>query len=345
MSLARCLSAGSRCVRDVPLPDSVEPNDNLQFPISILRSVGLGQANDPDEVRTIQQALNRFGPGLGGPDPKLVPDGKVGPKTNAAIVKFQTRQLGFADGRVDPNQKTISRINQLVATVFVTVDPKIIKKIYENLLPEIRGAVLDADAALLAARNAILFGPGPINPGAASVALVNKHFSLDRNPNAARDFELIRGLFRNMLALVHRNLGNFELTFIASPGRFDAARVLASGVFAITFPNGVNLRGSVLKAKAQDGSDIVIPQDKILITAKFRFITRDLQISTLIHEMAHYLGEADGNPDTIDDPPGGNSAPDQIKKLAPKQKPRIAQCYADFAFEAHFKRDPLVLIL
>ena len=345
MSLPFSLSVGSRCVRDIPLPNSVEPNDNLQFPISILRSVGLGQSNKPDEVTTIQQALNRFGPGQGGPDPKLVPDGIVGPKTNAAIVKFQTRQLGFADGRVDPNQKTINRINQLVATVFVTVDPKIVKKIYQDLLPEISRAVLDADAALLAARNGILFGPGPINPGATSVALVNKHFSLDQNPNAVRDFELIRGLFRNMAALVHRNLGNFETTFIAAPGRFDAARVVTSGVLAIAFSNGVNLRGAVLKAKAQDGSDVVIPKDKILIMPKFRFTTRDVQISTLIHEMAHYLGEADGKPDAIDDPPGGNSAPDQIKQLAPKRKPRIAQCYADFAFEAHFKRDPLILIL
>lgn len=345
MPFPRCLSVGLRCVRDIPLPDSGEPNDNLQFPISILRTVGLGQANNPDEVRTIQQALNRFGPSQGGPDPKLVPDGIVGPKTNASIVQFQKRQLGFADGKVDPNQKTINRINQLVATVFVAVNPRIIKKVYEDLLPEVRRAVLDADAALLAARSAILGAPGLINPGAASAALVNRHFSLDQNPNAARDFELIRGLFRKMLALVHRNLGNFETTFIAAPGRFDAARVLTSGVFALSFPNGVNLRGVVTRAKAQDGSDIVIPQDKILITAKFPFITRDLQISTLIHEMSHYLGESESKPDSIDDPPGGNSAPDQIKKLAPTQKPRIAQCYANFAFEAHFKRDPLVLIL
>jgi hypothetical protein len=265
--------------------------------------------------------------------------------TIGAIEKFQTRQLGFFDGRVDPDKKTIDRINQLVLTIFVTVDPKVIKKIYDELLPLVHSCVLAADAALLSVRNTILQGPGLLQPSAATLAMVNRHFALDKNKNAARDFELIRGIFRNMLALVRRNLGGFEQTFAAAPGRFDFAKTLISGVLALALPNGVNLQGVVNKAKAQDGSDILIPADKIHILVKYRFITRDLQISTLIHEMAHYLGPPDGNADLIDDPPGGNSAPAIIAKLPPQQRPRIAQCYADFAFEAHFKRDPIVLIV
>ena len=100
--------------------------------------MGRGGTNNPEEVKIIQQALNRIGPGLGGPSPKLVPDGIVGTKTIGAIEKFQSRQLGFFDGRVDPNNKTINRINQLALTIFVTVDPRIIKKIYDELLPEVR---------------------------------------------------------------------------------------------------------------------------------------------------------------------------------------------------------------
>ena len=174
---------------------------------------------------------------------------------------------------------------------------------------------------------------------------MNKHFALDKNKNAAQDFELIRSVFRNMLALVHRNLGGFENTFVAAPGRFDFAKTLISGVLAITFSNGVNLRGVVNKSKAQDGSDILLPADKILILVRYRFITRDLQIMTLIHEIVHYLGPADGSPDSIDDPPGGNSAQHIIARLAPQRRPRIAECYADFAFEAHFKREPFALMV
>src|SRR5262245_42353020 len=173
MSLPRCLCVGPRCTRDVPRPESAEPDDNLRFPISILRSVGRGGTNNPEEVKIIQQALNRIGPGLGGPSPKLDPDGIVGTKTIGAIEKFQIRQLGFSDGRVDPNEKTIDRINQLVSTIWVTVDPKIIKKIYDELLPEVRACVLAADAALLSVRNAILHGPGSLQPSAATLALVN----------------------------------------------------------------------------------------------------------------------------------------------------------------------------
>jgi hypothetical protein len=344
MSLPHCLSIGRRCVCDVLRPESAEPDDNLQFPVSILQSVGRGGANNSEDVKIIQKALNRIEPGLGGPSPKLVPDGIVGTKTITAIEKFQTRQLGFSDRRVDPKKKTINRINQLALTIFVTVDPRVIKKIYNELLPEVRACVLAADAALLSVRNAILSGPGLLQPGAATLALVNKHFSLDKNKNAAKDFELIRSVFRNMLALVHRNLGGFENTFIAAPGRFDYAKTLTSGVLALTFSNGANLRGVVNKSKAQDGSDVLLPADKILIMVRYRFTTRDLQIMTLIHEMAHYLGPTDGSPDSIDDPPGGNSAQDIITKLAPQRRPRIAQCYADFAFEAHFKREPFAVM-
>jgi hypothetical protein len=330
-------------VRTFPRTESAEPEDNLQFPISIAHSVGRGGVNDAGEVRTIQQALNRFGPGLGGPVPKLDPDGKVGKFTIAAIENFQKKHLGFFDGRVDPNKKTIDKINQLAFTIFVSVDPKVIKKIYDDLLPTVLKCVLAADAALLAASSTFLLGGGGLQPGGPSVALVNKHFALDKNKKAAQDFELIRGIVRNMIALCHRNLGGSERTFAAAPGRFDFAKAFFSGVRALTFSNGVNMRGIVNKGKAQDGSEILIPADKIHITIPFRFITRDLQIITLIHEMGHYLGPADGNPDSIDDPPGGNSAQDIIAKLPPERKPRIAECYADFAFEALFKRDPFAL--
>src|SRR5262245_56416475 len=76
-------------------------------PIAIQCSVGRGGVNRTDDVRTIQDALNRMGPLRSGPVPPLDVDGFIGPKTIGAIEKFQREQCGFAwpDGRVDPGQK------------------------------------------------------------------------------------------------------------------------------------------------------------------------------------------------------------------------------------------------
>jgi hypothetical protein len=280
---------------------------------------------------------------MGGPKPKLDPDGIVGKLTVGAIEKFQRRQIGFTDQKVDPDKRTINRINELEATVFVTVPDRTIKKVYEKIVPEARACALAADAALLTARLAFL-SRANIGPGPPALAMINRHFQLDRNPNAARDFEMITGLFRNMVALLSRNEGGFEKTFVRAPGRFNAINMLKSGVLALSQSNGVNLKGGQ-KAKAQDGSDIVIPNDKVMIMVPFTFASLDLQIMTVIHELAHFLGDPDGTPNTIDDPPSRSSAPSEIAKMPPQKRPRLAECYATFAFEARFRRDPILFLV
>lgn len=66
-------------------------------------SVGRDGVNSPDDVRTIQDLLNR---GSEPPAPALAVDGRIGPKTIAAIEAFQRRVL--PDGRVDPGGQTFS---------------------------------------------------------------------------------------------------------------------------------------------------------------------------------------------------------------------------------------------
>ena len=82
-------------------------------------SVGQGGANRPDDVRTVQQLLNKVLPGWGGPSPKLVEDGACGNLTKAAIRTFQQVQLGtyfIPDGRVDPGFMTLRRLNHIWTT-------------------------------------------------------------------------------------------------------------------------------------------------------------------------------------------------------------------------------------
>lgn len=67
----------------------------------ILTSVGVGGANQPVDVMTVQYLLNCVPAVQGGPPEELAVDGLVGPKTVAAIRRFQGAQFGWGDGRVD----------------------------------------------------------------------------------------------------------------------------------------------------------------------------------------------------------------------------------------------------
>jgi len=79
-------------------------------------SVGEGGMNRSNDVKTIQEMLNKALPNWGGPDPKLVADGVCGSLTKAAIRRFQQVQLASyfpPDGRVDPNNRTMKRLNHI----------------------------------------------------------------------------------------------------------------------------------------------------------------------------------------------------------------------------------------
>jgi hypothetical protein len=83
---------------------------------TISAAVGDGGANRPADVKTIQEMLNKALPGWGGPTPKLAVDGDCGPLTRAAIRRFQQVQLSTyftPDGRVDPGQRTLRRLNHI----------------------------------------------------------------------------------------------------------------------------------------------------------------------------------------------------------------------------------------
>ena len=346
MARYRCLCTDIRCVTAVPKAAQAAgaSEDDLTYPISIKTVVGYGGKNDPDDVRIVQTALNRISAPLGGPVPKLKVDGIVGPKTNDAIIKFQKRQTKWVNGKVEPDKAVIRRLNEMIfTTIFVELDQKTMDKLYADFLPEARRCVLAADAALLAAQQA-LNHPSGLKPSQSSVDLVNKHFQLDKNPGALRALSNIQSVFRSMAGLMHQNLTGQDRTFIPFPGRIDMASVFEMRVLALSTMNGVNRQTEEDKRTAMDGASVILRPGKVMMMPVYRFSTRDLQICTLIHELAHYLGPKEGNPDAIDDPPGGSSSSAAIAKLRPVQRPRIAECYSNFAFEAKFHREPMKLI-
>ncbi len=79
----------------------------------IRQSVGVNAVNQSADVETVQRMLNSISDISGGPEVALHVDGKIGPATIAAIKRFQTTQLGFQDGQVDPGQHTELRLLRL----------------------------------------------------------------------------------------------------------------------------------------------------------------------------------------------------------------------------------------
>jgi hypothetical protein len=73
----------------------------------IRKSVGLGGANQPEDVVKIQYYLN-----LNQALPRLVVDGRSGPNTIASIRNFQSRFMLTPDARVDSDGRTVKELNK-----------------------------------------------------------------------------------------------------------------------------------------------------------------------------------------------------------------------------------------
>ena len=81
----------------------------------IAASVGEKGRNLPGDTVTVQRLLNSVASSKGGASVPLALDGLVGPRTIGAIRTFQLKQFGpaLSDGRVDPNGRTLSKLNEL----------------------------------------------------------------------------------------------------------------------------------------------------------------------------------------------------------------------------------------
>ncbi|MCC6130084.1 MAG: peptidoglycan-binding protein [Acidobacteria bacterium] len=81
---------------------------------TISASVGFNGVNRKADVIVVQQLLNQVPSIHGGPTPLLEVDGWSGPLTIGAIQRFQLKNFGWpgTDGRVDPGQQTLAKLNE-----------------------------------------------------------------------------------------------------------------------------------------------------------------------------------------------------------------------------------------
>ncbi len=85
-------------------------NSNNEAPVrastNLSGSVGKGGSNNAADTKLIQNLLNK-----NGASPTLVVDGICGPKTIAAISKFQRTKVGFSDSLIEPNKNSWKLLN------------------------------------------------------------------------------------------------------------------------------------------------------------------------------------------------------------------------------------------
>lgn len=88
--------------------------------ITLSAAVGVGEINNPADLRAIQEGLNRLPEIEGRPHP-LLTETECGPATDAAIKKFQWRQIlpprgprELPDGIISPGGATLRHLNNIL---------------------------------------------------------------------------------------------------------------------------------------------------------------------------------------------------------------------------------------
>lgn len=286
-------------------------------------AVGRGAALSGQDVVTVQQALNSVGPELGGPVEKLVPDGRVGPLTLGAIEKFQLHHFGFKDGRIDLFGKTHAKLSSSRPAKVAFV-----KEAKGNLTDALR-TVRAAGAKLLLAQSELLTGGGL--SGGRNLDLVDRHFDVRKSPNPTEAIDKLKRVYDRMLAVFARPGGLWGVN------AFDADPFTEPGAGAFTFWGGFDRSGQFAGWQRLDA--IYICES---------FVTKDTayKVSTIVHELAHFVGPAAGA--LIDDHAYGRSTDTLVrpparlgmKSLSPALKQRNADTFCNFAFEAQNGREP-----
>lgn len=303
--------------------------------IQISKSVGMGGVNIPKDVQTIQESLNRIPIDQGGAQPPLKLDGIAGPKTNAAIQKFQIKHFGWsgADGRVDPGRQTLAKINEILDANA----PMPGNAIYEPMARHLAESLIWIRAAQtnLSMASAVVDQPVGATDGGlftfsreSRMALSNRHFGIDDQPAEQRAAELqwAAAVFRKMQMVFERPGGLWGVHVFDSDSAPDKSRL------AYTYSGGFYQPGE------RDG---IVRKDAIYANpAAFETFERP-NIGgpfAIVHELAHFVGDMQGVNEIVDHSYG---SPDHMKaRLTSRQKLRNAECYANFAWEARHGRAP-----
>lgn len=306
-------------------------------PVAIQSSVGFGGTNRNDDVLAVQRLLNKVRAKIGKPLVPLDEDGWIGPKTVAAIREFQQSQLGFNDGRVDPFQKTINKLNELAAgqdgSPPVSPPPSgtsppspspsqpIVKmtpvQAALEATPRAMQWALSAQTHLVLLKSGLrrtALGP-PVN--AELFAIANVHFHLDRN------WQLVELNLAQIIEVFGR-----IMTMLRNPDRF--------------YREGPMVKLGEVESWWADapvgGFHLSAPNNTFTFRPRYPDTGPNCRAAILLHEGAHFCGLvgqighfAQEFPPPDGTPQGG---PRNYAQLLTHEAMRNASSYAAFAIHA-----------
>ena len=314
MSTFLVMPAVGSCISTSTLPTGAGP-------IAISKPVGQGPLarNIPDDVKTIQEALNQVTvKGVtGGPIPLLVVDGIKGPKTQSAILKFQQAQVRSvrADGLVEPGKQTILRLNEIDSPISkFDLNVKLAAS-----LPLLRAALA---AAIQNVTIVITSGPGTTVSAALAEDRLNRHFALNTIDASGQSNARVN-LFETYseMALVVNQPDLFDMfgaidAFDVDPQNAKIALTTAQGVF---------------EPPLKDGADNPARQIRLGLGFFAPNVSNDFAAFILIHELAHFTSRRDG--ELIIDNGRGWFDDVFIRPLSAAQRLLNADSYGSFAQE------------
>jgi len=294
-------------------------SSGLTGPIAIEKPVGSGPLarNQASDVRIIQEALNQVARkgAAGGAAPSLKVDGICGPRTKAAISRFQQVQLKIFDGVIEPNKKTIIRLNEIIEPVS---DEDLRNKLL-LALPLVRLAI---GAALRNLQAVIANGPATTGPAATASDRLNRHFRLN-TLSASSQAEARIDLFGTFTRF-NTVISNPQVFNIDVADEFDLNK--SDPQIALTTLQGFFEEGAVDKSNGRR-------LDRIHLGLGF-FAPRvngDFAAFIILHELAHFIGRANGQ--DIDDFGKGWFDDLFVKPLSAVERLSNADSYAGFAHE------------
>jgi hypothetical protein len=273
--------------------------------------------NLPDDVRTVQKALNRFTPLDGGPVEPLKVDGIFGPKTKTAIYHFQ-KKWGIKppgwkvpDNIVDPEGKTIKRLRAGGGTI-----PNLPLEFAERI-PRVLQIVSAARAAILSAKTSYTLGSNSLF-GQASLDRADRHFHVTKTKDPLRRLEEIDSIFLNMQTAIGYVPQGIILA-AEEPAHF------ARGAIMFAYDNGYWRREAtdVSKEGLHYGSIYLCPISRTLNQESFAY--------AMIHEMGHYVPPIGLE---ITDNAYYHKDPQKYERLDAEKRYRNADCYSQFAFDS-----------
>lgn len=273
-------------------------------------SVGARGANAKADVLLVQELLNSVPPENGGPALLLAEDGIVGPKTQAAINRFQSKVLPHPDGRIDINGPTIKALSGLIcdspailpgrlgliarpnqAAGHPPAPPATGGSVATQATAEAKQILKDLEPRIMLLRFKLTHQFPP------TVAFCNKHFATGASKIAPSEIDFVNRL----VAAIHFHVARFNafgIQLIENVILFDPKDNVNLGW---TVRGGNKLSTKQFQIYAEKGKTIKAPGQSVFVTNGFANQAPIDKKWTVLHEMTHFVGPRDGTGIQIDD--------------------------------------------